>query len=212
MKVLATNIGKSTTILWNGKEEQTGIFKYPSNKPILLGNTNVHNDTISDRFHHGGAFKACYLFSADYYPYWKNKYPALDWDWGMFGENVTIDGMDESELYIGSVYRLGDAMVQITVPRQPCYKLGLRFKDQNIIQEFVDHGHPGTYVRIIKEGTVQKGDSYTLVDQVSTSLTIKEFYELLYKKEKNQEMLQMAIENEAIPIKTKDTLRQYIKT
>lgn len=210
MKVVATNIGKSTTILWNGRKEQTGIFKYPSPQPILLENTQVQNDTISDRIHHGGEFKACYLFSTDYYPYWKNKYPSLDWDWGMFGENVTIDGMDESELYIGSVYRLGDATVQITVPREPCYKLGIRFKDQNIIREFVDHGHPGTYVRILEEGSVEKGDSFLLVEQASHSLTIEKFYKLLYSKQKDQDLLNLAIENEAIPDKTRKKLRRHL--
>ncbi len=211
MKVVSTNIGRPTTVIWQGKSEQTGIYKFPTSDPIQLGTEIVEKDTISDRKHHGGLHKACYLFSKDYYPYWKEKYPDLQWDWGMFGENITIDGMDESELYIGSVYQLGDAMVQITTPRQPCYKLGLRFKDQNIIQEFVDHGHPGTYVRILKEGAVLKGDSFLLAEQASHSLTIEKFYKLLYSKEKDQEMLKMAIENEAIPIKTKDTLRRYIK-
>ena len=82
MKVISTNIGSPTNFTWNGKEEQTGIFKHPVSEPLLLNATDVYNDSVIDREHHGGINKACYLFSSDNYPYWKNIYPELDWQWG----------------------------------------------------------------------------------------------------------------------------------
>jgi MOSC domain-containing protein YiiM len=211
MKVISTNIGKSTTMLWNGKAEQTGIFKYPVADPILLGSIQVEKDTITDRKHHGGEFKASYLFSSSYYFYWQERYPSLDWDWGMFGENITIDAMEESELIIGSVYSLGNALVQITIPRQPCYKLGIRFQDQEIIKAFVDHGHPGTYVRVLKEGTVKKGDAFVLQDKADHGVSISDIYTILYAKEKDQDLLKIVLGLDAIPQRTKNKLSKHKK-
>jgi MOSC domain-containing protein YiiM len=93
MKVISTNIGDAVTFEWNGATEQTGIFKYPTSKSLFLTKNDVKDDTVIDRVHHGGTNKACYLFSADYYDYWKNLYPNLKWDWGMFGENLTVEGL-----------------------------------------------------------------------------------------------------------------------
>lgn len=211
MKVIATNLGQPTTILWNNKEEQTGIFKYPTKEPIHLGVHDVVKDTVIDRKHHGGEYKACYLFSAKHYAYWKNLYPNLSWDWGMFGENITIDALDESSLTIGSIYQLGTALVQITQPREPCYKLGIRFNDQKILKQFIDHGHPGTYIKVLKEGMVTTGDAFTLVESSNQPLTVQAFYKLLFEREKNQNILQLALKNNALPQKKRDKLAKFIK-
>ncbi len=211
MKVVSTNIGGPTTILWNGKEEQTGIYKYPVNKPVFLGSMQVDTDTVTDRKHHGGIYKACYLFSSTQYPYWKQRYPSLKWDWGMFGENITIDAMEEKNLIIGSVYNLGTAIVQITIPREPCYKLGIRFQDQGIIKAFVEHGHPGTYVKVLREGTVRNGDTFLLQDKPNHGTSIFDFYAMLYSKEKDQDLLNLVLGLEAIPERTRNKLSKYKK-
>ncbi|MGB5646119.1 MAG: MOSC domain-containing protein [Muriicola sp.] len=211
MKVISTNIGSPTKIHWKGFEEQTGIFKYPTKDAIFLGSSQVDKDTVTDRKHHGGIFKACYLFSASQYPFWQKHYPSLSWDWGMFGENITIDSMPENDLLIGSVYTLGSATVQITIPREPCYKLGIRFKDQEVIKAFVDHGHPGTYVKVLQEGKVRKGDSFVLKETADQKLSIADVYKLLYDKEKNIDLLNLALRCEAIPERTKDKLKRYQK-
>ncbi|NNJ88207.1 MAG: MOSC domain-containing protein [Eudoraea sp.] len=211
MKVISTNVGKPTSFEWQGKTEETGIFKFPVAEPVFLGSTQVSKDTISDPKHHGGTFKACYMFSSTYYPYWEERYPSLDWDWGMFGENITVDNMEETELIIGSVYSLGNARVQITIPREPCYKLGVRFQDQGIIKAFVDHGHPGTYVRVLKEGTVHKGDVFLLQDQANHGVSVSDLYKVLYSKEKDQDLLHILQGLEAIPQRTRKKLGRYIK-
>ncbi len=210
MKVIATNISKGTIITWHGKEEKTGIFKTPTQEPIFLGKTDVEKDTVVDRKYHGGLDKACYLFSAEEYKYWKKLYPNLDWDWGMFGENLTIAGLEESQIRIGDIYKLGGALVQISQPREPCYKLGIRFETQNIIKQFIDRSHPGTYVRIMEEGLVSQGDSMVLVKQSENSLTIQQFYQLLFAKEKSRELLHLAINNQALPLKKRKSLEKYL--
>ena len=209
MKVISTNLGEPTKINWNGKQTLTGIYKYPVDQPIYLDTEDVQGDTVVDRKYHGGIYKACYLFSADHYDYWKAKYPQLEWDWGMFGENLTIQGLDESQLRIGSTYRLGTALVQISQPREPCYKLGIRFGDQEILKQFIDHGRPGTYIRVLEPGTVSKGDSMELVTASESPLTIAQFYELLFAKEKNQHVLQQALHNEALPLAKREKLQKW---
>jgi MOSC domain-containing protein YiiM len=211
MKIIATNLAKPTTIIWNKKEVVTGIYKTPTASPIFLGKTDVDNDEVTDRKYHGGLFKACYLFSEKHYDYWKKRYPDLEWNWGMFGENLTVSNFDESEIYVGNIYKIGDALVQITQPREPCFKLGVKFNDQNILKAFIDHGFPGSYIRILKEGFVKTGDRMILQEEAKNSLTIAQMYQLLYAKEKDQDLLKRAIENDALPEKKRNKLAAYLK-
>ena len=210
MKVISTNLAKPVFFEWNGETHSTGIFKYPVDQTLTLQEENVLDDTIADRRVHGGVFKACYLYSSDNYPYWKEKYPHLDWKWGMFGENLTVDGLDESQLQIGSIYELGTALVQITQPREPCYKLGYRFGNQDILGEFIEHACPGTYVRILKTGQVKNGDELKLVEASDSPLTTKQFYKLLFSRQKDKELIKLAITNEALPQRKRDKLKKFL--
>ncbi|UII80472.1 MOSC domain-containing protein [Flagellimonas sp. CMM7] len=210
MQIISTNIGKPTPINWNGQQTTTGIFKYPVNTSLLLEGESVAGDTISDRKVHGGIFKACYLFSADHYSYWKEKYPELDWNWGMFGENLTIEGLDESKIRIGNVYKIGNALVQVTQPREPCFKLGIRFETQEILKQFIDHGFPGTYVRVLEVGEVKTGDTLELVKESESTLTVQQFYTLLFSKTKDIDLLKLAVVNEALPASKRERLKRYL--
>ena len=211
MKILSTNIAKPTTIIFCGEEVITGIYKTPTNEPIYLGKETVEGDEISDREVHGGEFKACYLFSGNHYSYWKNLYPNLDWNYGMLGENLTVSDLDESKLYIGNIYKIGNALVQITQPREPCYKFGVKFGNQRVLKQFVRHGCPGTYVRVLEAGFVKTGDEFILIKEAKNSLTITQFFKLIFSKNKNQEHLQLAIHNDALPPKKRNDLSLFIE-
>jgi MOSC domain-containing protein YiiM len=197
--------------MWNGKKETTGINKKPTSQPVFLGKEQVKGDEVSDRKHHGGIYKACYLFSADHYDYWQKLYPNLNWTYGMFGENLTVSGLDETQIRIGELYKIGDAIVQITQPREPCYKFGVKFGTQTVLKRFIEHGCPGTYVSVIQEGFIEIGDKMKLIKAVNNSLTTAEFFEMLFAKEKNQEHLRVAIENKAIPLSKREKLRSYLR-
>jgi MOSC domain-containing protein YiiM len=160
MKITSTNIAKPTSMIYNGKEMVTGIYKTPTNTSIYLGKECVKGDEISDRNVHGGVFKACYLFSKNHYKYWENLYPNLDWDYGMFGENLTVSNLDETNILIGNIYKVGDTLLQITQPREPCFKFAHKFGNQKVLKQFINHGFPGTYVRVLKEGIVTTGDTF----------------------------------------------------
>ncbi|RKN78125.1 MOSC domain-containing protein [Ulvibacterium marinum] len=210
MRIISTNIGQPTTILWNNKKEQTGIFKYPVSEPLFLEKESVAQDTISNRKVHGGVHKACYLFSMDQYPYWKGLYPHLEWNWGMFGENLTIEGLDETQIRIGDIFRIGTALVQVSQSREPCYKLGVRFGNQDILRQFIDHGYSGAYVRILEEGQVRTGDILQLEQASENPLTVKQFFNFLFERKKNPDILQLAIANTALPERKRERLKKYL--
>jgi MOSC domain-containing protein YiiM len=211
MKIISTNIAKPTTFIWNGKEETTGIYKKPTNKPIYLTENDVKGDEVTDRVHHGGEFKACYMFSAEEYPYWKNLYPNLEWSWGMFGENLTVSEFDETQVFLGDIYRVGDALVRVSQYREPCYKLGHKFGTQHVIKQFIQHGFGGTYLSILEEGFVNANDTFSLVERPESTLSVSQLFQLVHAKEKDQTLLKIAAISHAIPPKKRVLLSGYIK-
>ena len=211
MKIISTNIAQPTTFIRNGESVTTGIYKKPTDVPIYLGKNDVRGDEVSDRRVHGGEFKACYLFSANQYPYWQELYPNLDWTFGMLGENLTIENLDEKKLYIGDVYKLGNALVQITIPREPCFKFAHKFGTEDVLQQFIEHGYSGTYVRVLEEGDVKTGDTFKLVKPAENSLSIFQFFELLFAKNKDKDRINLVINNEALPERLKKRLRFFIQ-
>lgn len=211
MKVISTNIAEPTIFIWNGREETTGIYKKPVDRPIFLTKNDILGDVISNRLNHGGYYKACYLFSAEQYPYWKDLYPDLDWSWGMFGENLTVSDFDERAVLLGDVYKVGEAVVQVSQYREPCYKLGHKFGTQKMIKQFIQHGFGGSYLSILEEGNVAVGDVFTLVERPENSLTVAELFHLVHAKEKDQRLLEIAAGSKAIPPKKRLLLSSYLK-
>ncbi len=211
MRIKSTNLARPVSVQWRGKPITTGIFKSPVEGPVYLESDSVRDDIIADRRVHGGSDKACYLFSTDHYAYWQQKYPGLDWNWGMFGENLTVEGLNEKSVCLGDIYEIGTALVQVSQPREPCFKLGIRFGTQAVLREFIDHGYPGTYVRILENGKVSAGDMMRLTERPESSVSIRDFFQLLYSQEKDQELLKIVLQLDALPQKKRDKLRKYKK-
>ncbi|EAQ42391.1 MOSC domain-containing protein [Polaribacter sp. MED152] len=211
MKIISTNIGKPTEFIWNGKKETTGIFKTPTTEPIYLTKNDVLKDEVSNRLNHGGYYKACYIFSADHYPYWKELYPNLDWTWGMFGENLTLTNFNEKEVYLGDVFKVGEAIVQVSQYREPCYKFGYKFGTQNVLKQFIQYGFGGTYLSILKEGFVKVNDEFELIERSEKRVSVYDLFKLVFDKDKNQELLKIAAESTAIPAKKRMMLSKFLK-
>ncbi len=193
MKVISVNIGNPCLVEWRGQQISTGIYKYPVNVPVFLGETDVESDHVIDRRYHGGIDKACYLYSADNYSFWKVKYPNLTWQWGMFGENLTVEGLDESFVRIGDQFCVGKAVVQVSQPRQPCFKLGIRLGNQASVDDFWNLPYPGVYLRILSPGFVQEGDHFELIKSNPDSLSVAEVFSLFRKNRFNTELIQKAV-------------------
>jgi MOSC domain-containing protein YiiM len=177
MIVKSVNIGEKKVINYKGKIVETGIFKYPVNQPIFLGKEDVENDMVIDRRYHGGIEKAVYGYSENHYEYWKKLYPNLDWQYGMFGENLTISNLEETKIQVGNIYTLGEVILEVTSPREPCFKLGLRFGTQAILKQFWNSTKCGIYFKVLQTGNVNKGDTLILTKKSENSATISEVYE-----------------------------------
>ena len=176
MKVISVNIGEKKAVNYKGRVIETGIFKFPVKHPVFLDIEDVKNDVVVDRRYHGGIDKAVYGYSEDHYKYWKELYPNLDWNYGMFGENLTISNLEETKIHVGSIYALGEAILEVSKPRQPCMKLGIRFGTQEILKQFWNATKSGIYFKILKTGYVKMGDELTLNYNSETSPTIAEVY------------------------------------
>ncbi|MDY7396539.1 MOSC domain-containing protein [Aureibaculum sp. 2210JD6-5] len=176
MKIISLNIGERRTVQWRKKTFETGIFKYPVNHPIYLDIEKVKNDTIADRKHHGGIEQAVYAYGKNHYQYFKQLHPDLDWQYGMFGENITLSHLEETEIHVGEVYQLGEAKIQVTKSRQPCYKLGIRFNDQSIVKQFWNSTKCGVYFKVLQKGNVTVGDKLILLETAFENPTIAEVY------------------------------------
>ncbi len=193
MEITSTNIGEPVVVEWRGQKLLTGIFKYPVDKSISLGKGDVENDHVIDRRFHGGADKACYLYSADHYSFWSRQYPNVELQWGMFGENLTVKGLNESLIHIGDQYKVGTAVIQVTQPRQPCFKLGIRFNDQKVVSDFWKLPFSGVYVRVLKEGVVGAGDKIVLINRFPQSLTVAEVFSFFSSGKNNHELIRLSI-------------------
>lgn len=130
----------------------------------------------------------------------------------MLGENLTVEGLDENEIQVGDIYKVGSALVQVTQPREPCSTFGVKMGSIAILKQFIAHGRPGTYVRVIEEGFVADGDTFELIERKENSLTTAQFFNLLFSKDKDQELLAMVVSNDAIPQRKRDKLSAFLKT
>lgn len=176
MKVVSVNIGERKKVQWRNRIIETGIYKYPVDTPIFLDVENVQKDNVVDRKFHGGIQQAVYAYGEQHYHGWKAIYPDLEWNYGMFGENITISNFDEEKIHIGSIYKLGNSKIEVTKPRQPCYKLGIRFNDPKIIKQFWNSTKSGIYFKVLETGNVAKKDELILLENKPKNPTISEVY------------------------------------
>lgn len=207
MRIVSVNRSDPQTITINGRDEITGYFKKPVNDPLYLMPEGVQHDHVADIVHHGGADKACYLYSFDHYPFWKERYPDLEWGFGMFGENLTVENLDESKIHIGDIFRAGTAVIQVSQPRQPCYKMSYKFNDPKMADHFRKESFPGIYVRVLETGTVSAGDNLVALSLNENSLTVAEVFRLIYDKTPDHSILERALTDPLLAESVKKYLR-----
>jgi len=176
MKIVSVNIGKKRTVTWKNKTYETGIYKKPVDTSIFLGKEDVVKDDVIDRKHHGGVDQAVYAYGENHFAYWKNLYPNLAFNYGMFGENLTISNLNEEKLFIGDIYQLGECKLEVSKPRQPCVKLGIRFQDAKVIKQFWNTTKSGVYFKVLETGKVTKNDALILLKKANNTPSIAEVY------------------------------------
>lgn len=176
MKIISTNIGERKEVTFKNKNFFTGIYKYPTEKPIFLNVEEVKGDEISDRKYHGGILQAVYGYSLKHYAFWKDVYPNLDFNHGMFGENLTIDDLDETKIHSGDTFKVGETILEATIQRDPCYKLGARFNDMKIVKQFWNTTFCGVYFKVLQTGNVKVGDVFEQIKSCPENPTIADLY------------------------------------
>ena len=124
---------------------------------------NLDGDRQADLSVHGGEYKAVYCYPLAHYDYWKRELPSQELPIGIFGENFTVEGMLEESVHLGDQFSVGSAEVVVTQPRLPCYKLGIRFEDDNMMKRFLASGRTGFYLAVTNEGEVDAGDEMRVI-------------------------------------------------
>ena len=126
MRVVSVNLGRIREVPWRGRLVRSGIWKEPATGRVRVGSLGLGGDEQADRAVHGGAQKAVYLYPLEHYPAWREELGMPELGWGAFGENLTCEGLLETDVHIGDRLRVGTAEVVITQPRMPCSKLGMK--------------------------------------------------------------------------------------
>ena len=177
MRLLSLNVGRPRVVEWRGEAVLTSIFKEPVAGPRRVGRLNVEGDEQSDLTVHGGANKAVYAYPSEHFPAWRDELgePALPF--GAFGENLTVQGLLESEVRVGDVYRIGTVELRVTQPRSPCYKLNIRFGRADMVRRFHLSGRSGFYFAVITEGVLEAGQAIERVARDERSPTIEQVRE-----------------------------------
>jgi MOSC domain-containing protein YiiM len=199
MKVLSVNVGLPREVVSKGKSVTTAIFKDPIEGRVQIRTLNLDGDRQADLTVHGGVDKAVYAYPAEHYDYWRRELPDMELPWGMFGENLTVEGMFEDELNIGDRFQIGSAELMVKQPRLPCYKLAVKFRRDDIIKRFLDSGRTGFYFAVLKEGDVGAGDSIEMLSGDNNGLTVAGLTRLYLDHERDIETLQKALRVEALP-------------
>ncbi|MCP4438573.1 MAG: MOSC domain-containing protein [Aureispira sp.] len=211
MNLLSVNTGTKRRVEWKGKELSTGIFKTAVDEPILLKKTHVQNDEQADLKNHGGEYKAVYSYDQSYYDYWKTILDRTDWSYGLFGENLTTQGMLDKDVKVGNIYKVGEAIIQAIQPRIPCFKLNIRFGIDNMVDQFYAAAYHGIYYKVLQEGLVEAGDSIVLEDEYSGLITIQDIVSGMISRGKaDLAKTKIIAEHPLLPERIKGTFSKFL--
>ena len=192
--ILSLNVGEPRKVPYLAGEVLTSIFKSPVEGRRAVRRHNIDGDRQSDLTVHGGPNKAVYCYPSEHYPYWRGQLPAHDLSvYGNFGENLTTAGLLETDVFIGDIYRAGTAVLRVTQPRMPCFKLGIRFNLPTMVKLFWKSGRSGIYFSIVEEGEVAAGDSLERIARGPEEITVSDIVRLYRGDETSPELFERAL-------------------
>ena len=197
--LISVNVGLPRTVQWRDQTVTTAIFKSPVDGPVPLRKHNLEGDGQADLSVHGGPTKAVYVYPTEHYDYWRGELPDVEFGWGHFGENFSVEGMDEESICIGDEFSVGTARLVVTEPRMPCFKLSVRFGRADMPKRFLQSGRSGFYFGVVEEGQVQAGDALELLLKHPDGLTVADVASLYTTERGNIALLKKAISATALP-------------
>jgi len=207
--VLSLNIGLPAQMPFKGKEVSTGIFKKPVQGPLFLSRLNFEGDGQADTVHHGGTDKAVCVYPHEHYAYWERELD-IKLEPGAFGENVTLDGLREDDVHIGDIFSLGEAVVQISQPRQPCFKLALRYGVPEMPVKVQETGYTGFYFRVLKEGKVERLDKLTRTQRHPLGISVSEANRVMHVDKNDLDAARAMLQVEELSESWRKTLMKRI--
>jgi MOSC domain-containing protein YiiM len=203
------NVGSPREIEWRGRIVRTSIHKSPVAGAVRVGRLNLAGDQQSDLSVHGGVHKAVYAYPSVHYAWWRLELDTPDLAWGAFGENLTVSGLTETSVRIGDRLQVGSAELQVTQPRLPCYKLGIRFARPDMEARFLRSGRTGFYLSVVREGELEAGAPVALLERADDSMTVAEIA-ALYADRPDPRQVRRAGELAALPQGVRDHFRRRL--
>jgi MOSC domain-containing protein YiiM len=192
-QLVSVQVGLPRTVLRDGEEVSTGIFKAPVQGRVRVNHLNVEGDQQADLSVHGGRDKAVYAYPSEHYAYWTKELATEALPWGSFGENLTIAGLLEGEACLGDRFQIGTAEVVVTQPRIPCFKLNLRFQRDDMAKRFLASHRTGFYLRVLREGEVGAGDEIVRVQQDENRVAIADVLQVYLGNPNSKEIRERAL-------------------
>ncbi len=208
--ILSVNTGGPRDVRVNGEIVRTSIWKAPRDGRVAVRGVNLEGDDQSDRTVHGGTYKAVYVYPSEHYAYWRRELPDAELPWGAFGENLTTAGLLETEVCIGDRFRIGSAELQVTQPRQPCFKLGIRFGRADMVKRFTSSGRCGFYVSIVREGDLGRGDAIEVTHRAVGSVCVADIFAWKMGADPSPEQLRRAASIDALPPSWREHFRSRL--
>jgi MOSC domain-containing protein YiiM len=210
MKLLSVNVSLPIGVPHGRKTVSTGIFKEPVAGRIMLRKTNLDGDRQADLENHGGVDRAAYAYTIENYDHWRRELDREEFAFGQFGENFTVEGMMEDGIHIGDVFRVGDALVEVSQPRPPCFKLGIKMDRPSFPKTFLASGRVGFYLRVLEEGEVGAGDAFERVEIDPERVTVREMSRLLFFEPESLEGAKRALRVRALSPGWRSSFRERL--
>ena len=211
MQLLAVNVGLPQDLTWQDITIKTAIVKNTVAGPVMVRKLNLEGDGQADLRVHGGETKAVYGYGAQHYEFWQSELSRPMLPWGSFGENLTIEGLDENDIQIGDQFRIGEAILMAREPRKPCNTLAIRLQQADIIERFLFSMRSGVYFSVVQEGKVQAGDVVEKIHCESHGITVSDVIRLDIVDREDEEGLHRASQITLLPEKWRNRFRQRLE-
>jgi MOSC domain-containing protein YiiM len=183
-RVLSVNVGTPREFEFGGRLARSAIWKSPVPGRIAARGVNLNGDDQADRKAHGGPDKVIYAYAVEDLRWWEREV-ARSLDYGEFGENLTTEGIEVNSALVGERWAVGTSVLEVSEPRIPCWRLGVRMDDPQFPRRFTEALRPGPYLRLIVEGDVGAGDEIRVVERPDHDLTIQDVFRI-YARDRDE--------------------------
>ena len=190
-KVLSVNVGSVRAFEYNGRPARSAIWKSPVAGRVAIRGVNLVGDDQADRQAHGGPDKVVYAYAAEDARWWEREIGRALAP-GEFGENLTTERMELNDALVGERWQIGTTVLEVSEPRIPCWRLGVRMNDRMFPRRFTEALRPGAYLRIVVEGDVGAGDEIRLVERPDHDLTIRDVFRI-YTRDRHEAARLLAV-------------------